>query len=90
MLFSKFRYFKNFEILTIYFYLLQVRLRIEDGGSPPRSSTSITVIRVQRNMLPPFFAGNFNTTILENTAVGVALKTVTATDNDPQVILTTI
>lgn len=41
-------------------------------------------------MLPPFFAGNFNTTILENTAVGVALKTVIATDNDPQVILTTI
>lgn len=36
-------------------------------------------------MLPPFFAGTFNTTILENTPVGEAITTVTAQDNDPKV-----
>lgn len=67
------------------YFLLQVRLQIKDGGSPPRSSVSTLQIFVNRNMLPPSFLRNFNVSILENSPVGVVITSVKAEDQDPQV-----
>ncbi len=61
----------------------QVRILVQDGGSPPRDATSILTINMERNEFPPeFINNNYEETILETLPIGSAIIRVTADDRD--------
>ena len=74
---------QSFDSLCVNF---QMRLLARDGGSPPRTATTIATITVQRNLNSPVFEAQFyNVTILETRQLGLPFLEVKATDNDTSV-----
>ncbi|KAL3875972.1 hypothetical protein ACJMK2_033866 [Sinanodonta woodiana] len=63
----------------------QLRVRVQDGGSPPKSGTTVLTIQLQRNLLAPVFVPVlYNTTILETRDTGDIILIVTAIDADTE------
>ena len=60
-------------------------VRAVDGGTPARTSTATVIVTVQdsNTNAPKFAAQTFTTSILENSTLGTAIRTVVATDPDP-------
>lgn len=64
-----------------------MRVRAADGGSPPRTATTILTINVLQNLNAPIFPTQDPCTasITEETPAGQLVDTVTATDSDSKV-----
>lgn len=63
-----------------------MRIVAQDGGSPPRTATTVASITVQRNIKSPVFEElSYNETILETRQLGLPILQVKATDNDTRV-----
>ncbi|KAK7482291.1 hypothetical protein BaRGS_00026419 [Batillaria attramentaria] len=62
----------------------KVRVRVEDGGTPPLSDTTVVSVTVSRNNFDPTFGGNLERRIPFNTPVGSLIVDVNATDLDNQ------
>ena len=57
-----------------------------DGGTPPRSASAVVDITVTRNLRDPQFnPDNIRVSIPDNSPPGMAVTTVSATDNDRSV-----
>lgn len=63
-----------------------MRILAQDGGSPPRTATTVATITVQRNINSPVFERqSYNETILETRQLGLSFLQVKATDGDTRV-----
>lgn len=63
-----------------------MRIFAQDGGSPPRTATTVASITVQRNINSPVFERqSYNETILETRQLGLSFLQVKATDGDTRV-----
>ena len=64
-------------------------MRVRDGGSPQRSSTTTVAVQINRNLNAPVFDLNaYGTTILETQSPGTVVQfstPIVARDNDIQV-----
>ena len=67
--------------------MLQLRVQVQDGGTPPRSASTVVQVNVIRNLFAPqFFAnGIIKTSIPETATPGYSVFQVTATDADATV-----
>lgn len=75
--------------LCLYFLLLQLRIRANDNGSPPRSAEAVVKITVRRNFQTPQLNQNsYSFQLKETFPVGNAFLTISATDTDSQVLQT--
>lgn len=64
----------------------QVRVKAEDGGTPPKSSAVVVLVNVDRNLnVPQMSQDQYGTKILETQALGVPFLQVAAKDDDEQV-----
>lgn len=64
----------------------QVRVKAEDGGTPPRSSAVVVLVNVDRNLnVPQMSQDQYGTKILETQALGVPFLQVGAKNDDEQV-----
>lgn len=62
---------------------LQLRIRVEDGGSPPKFDIQILTIRVNRNLNPPIFNQlSQSIKIQETLRIGSTVGSVSARDAD--------
>ena len=74
-----------------FFMFLQVRVQAADGDSPPRTSTEIVTVNVERNLQRPVFTkpggGDFRQelTIKETESFQKVIFRVEATDADQRV-----
>ena len=69
----------NNDVATEY----KVRVRVSDGGTPPRTDVTVVTVSVQRNLQAPVFQPNsYEAAILETQNVGVPFVTVSAKDED--------
>ena len=63
--------------------MFKVRLQVNDGGTPSKSSTAMLTVTVNRNLFDPVFNPvNYNITIYEDQTLGEEILRVTATDAD--------
>lgn len=77
----------NSDVATEY----KVRLRVQDGGTPPKSDVAVLSVSVQRNLNAPVFQPNqYEAAILETQNVGVPFVTVSAKDEDQRAPFNTI
>ena len=59
-----------------------------DGGTPPRSASAVVDITVTRNLRDPQFnPDTIRVSIPDNSPPGMAITTVSATDNDRSVCI---
>lgn len=59
-----------------------------DGGTPPRTDTTVVSVTVNRNLQKPRFdPQNYPVKVLETIPIGELLTTVSARDNDRRVII---
>lgn len=65
---------------------LQVRVRVRDFGTPRRSSTSLLLVNVTRNLnAPQFNPTQYSATILETQTLGSSIRQVSSSDLDTTV-----
>ena len=65
---------------------LQVRVQIEDGGSPPRMRSELLTVNVLRNLFSPVFSNDeYEASILETHGIGRSVTKVSAKDEDRKV-----
>jgi len=61
-----------------------------DSGSPPRSAIITVKINVNRDIYPPVFTPRvYNATILETDVTNTLVMTLTASDNDRLLLVST-
>ncbi|XP_046579035.1 protocadherin Fat 4-like [Haliotis rubra] len=61
----------------------QIRVRVQDGGSPRLSDVIVVLVNVERNLFPPTFTSNsYGEVILESRTVGTRVLRVSANDLD--------
>ena len=61
-------------------------MQATDGGTPPRTDTTVVTVDVQRNLKAPVFSpSNYPTKLLETQPVGVPFVQVKAKDEDQKV-----
>lgn len=66
----------------------QLRVKAQDGADPPKSSTAVLAITVERNLYAPVFQPQrIDISLLETQELGVAVSDVNATDEDTKVRL---
>ncbi len=65
---------------------LQIRIIASDGGSPPRTDTTVARVSVNRNLArPKFEPTTYEAKILETTSIGEVIATISAKDEDMRV-----
>ena len=70
---------------------LQIRVLAQDGGTPRLSSTATVYVGVERNQNRPFYGQqNYTVTVNEIQDLGVSILTLSAFDQDIQVIFNPI
>ena len=63
-------------------------MKAADGGTPPRTSTTVVDITVIRNLNEPVFAqNNMRVSINDNLPAGSSIAQLSATDADDEVII---
>ena len=61
-------------------------MRVSDGGIPPKSSTAVATVSVNRNLnSPQFSTDRVDITLLETNVVGVPFTNCNASDADTKV-----
>ena len=67
--------------------VFQVRVLASDGGTPPRTDTTVVLVNVQRNLRKPEFdPREYTAQIMETQSVGVPFVQVRGRDRDQKVI----
>lgn len=64
----------------------QIRVLASDGGTPPRTDTTVVTVNVQRNLIKPEFdPREYTASILETQPLGVPFAQVRGRDRDQRV-----
>ena len=75
------------ELLLYLIFFWQLRVVARDGGTPPRTDTTVATVNVNRNLNKPRFEpSRYQATILETTTIGEVVATVSADDQDRRVL----
>lgn len=70
----------------MFFISFKIRVLALDGGSQPKTDTTVVRVNVDRNLNKPVFdPQNYQITIKETLTLGTKVATVAATDEDLRV-----